>query len=279
MTTYRFALHTLLLLSLAPSVSAFGALGHQLVGRLAERELTPAAHAEVATLLAGEVDPTLGGVAVWADTMRSDDPDRFRATSAWHYVNTPPGTCTFDAARDCKDDACVIRSIEAQKAILADRKQSPLARKEALKFLVHFVGDIHQPLHASNRDDLGGNRFQISLRTDIEPEAYARKHFVDGIMGTNLHSIWDFYVLASARTNLDAYAERLAAEPPIEDHVTSAEAWAAESCGLIAELDLYPDGHKMDHTYLDEFRPHAEQRVRVAGHRLAVMLNGLLSAP
>lgn len=279
MPTIRLALSALLLMSIAPTASAWGALGHQLVGRLAERELEPATRAEVAALLAGETDPTLGGVAVWADTMRTGDPDRFRVTSNWHYVNTPPGTCRFDAARDCKDGACVIGSIEAQKTILADPRQPLPARRDALKFLVHFVGDIHQPLHASNQGDLGGNQFQISLRTDIEPEAYARKHFVDGVMGTNLHSIWDFYVLASAKTDLAAYAERLAAEPPIVDHVADTESWAAESCGLIAELGLYPAGHKMDQTYLDKFRPHAEQRVRVAAHRLAGMLNALLGAP
>src|SRR3546814_3886843 len=73
---------------------------HRLVGELAQRHLTPAADAEVARLLAGEKDPTLAGVAAWADTLRNEDPPRFKATSKWHYVNTAPdGGCRYVPAR------------------------------------------------------------------------------------------------------------------------------------------------------------------------------------
>src|SRR3546814_3764205 len=104
--------------------------------------------------------------------------------------------------------------MQKQLAILSDQGQPVEARRDALKFVVHFVGDVHQPLHATNHTDAGGNGYQISLRTDLEPEAYARKSYVDGVMGTNLHSVWDYYILGTAGFGADRkavapYADRL----------------------------------------------------------------------
>lgn len=256
---------------------AWSALGHQLVGELAQRHLAPATRAEVARLLAGEQRPTLAGVADWADRLRDLDPERFKATSRWHYVNTPPGQqCDYVAERDCPDGQCVVGAIQAQRAILADTTQPLETRRDALKFIVHFVGDVHQPMHANNHDDLGGNRFQVSLRTDLEPEAYARRNYVDGVMGTNLHSVWDYYILGTEGLSLPQYADRLDALPwppmPADGPGTGAAAWAGESCRLIDARDVYPPVHKMDDDYLDHFRPLAEQRVRQAAWRLAQVL-------
>ena len=264
----------------APAL-AWSELGHKLVGELAQRHLDPRARAEVARLLAGEPDPTLAGVAAWADHLRNLDPDRFKATSRWHYVNTPPGqACHYVAERDCPDGQCVIGAIERQRAILADRSQPLEARRDALKFVVHFVGDVHQPMHANNHDDLGGNKFQVSLRTDLEPEAYARKQYVDGVMGTNLHSVWDFYILGTEGLDLRQYADRLDALPwppiPADRPDTGAEAWAGESCRLVDAREIYPSTHKLDDAYLDHFRPLAEQRVRQAAWRLAQVLDAAL---
>ncbi len=256
----------------------WGRLGHALVGELAERHLDPKAQAEVATLLAGEPEPTLAGVASWADDLRNTDPERFKATSRWHYINAKGGGCGFDVARDCPDGNCVVAAIEKQRAILGDRNQPLDARRDALKFLVHLVGDVHQPMHAGDRDDAGGNGFQISLRTPIEPEPYAKKNYVDGVMGTNLHSIWDYYILFSRGLKLPAYSDRLDALPwppfpQVSKYDVMPLAWAGESCRLIGLRALYPEQHAMDHAYLDAMRPLAEQRVRQAGWRLAQLLN------
>ena len=268
----------LLTLAISPAALAWSALGHRMVGELAQRHISPAALAQVELLLAGEPDPTLAGVADWADRLRDLDPERFKATSRWHYVNTPPGLdCDYDAARDCPGGNCVIGAIQAQRRILADRSQPLEARRDALKFIVHFVGDVHQPMHANNHDDLGGNRYQVSLRTELQPEAYARKHYVDGVMGTNLHSIWDYYILGAEGLSLAQYSDRLDALPwppmPADGPQTGPEAWAGESCRLIEARHVYPDGHKMDRSYLDEYRPLAEQRVRQAAWRLAQILD------
>lgn len=273
----RLLLTAFLLLLTSPAM-AWSALGHRLVGDLAQRHLSPAANAEVAALLAGEREPSLGGVASWADALRTLDPARFRATARWHYINTPPGTCRQVPERDCASGDCVVGAIEAQRRILADRQQPHAARRDALKFLVHFVGDVHQPMHAGNRADKGGNDYQISLRTDLQPEAYARARYVDGVMGTNLHSVWDFYLLGSLGLAPEQYADRLDALqwPPVTTPLSAASAWAGESCRLIGSHSLYPAGHKLDRSYLDAHRPLAEQRVRQAAYRLAMMLNDTL---
>lgn len=272
----------LLVLLASPPANAWSKLGHRLVGALAQRHLDPAVQAEVARLLAGEPRPDLAGVSTWADTLRDEDPPRFKATSPWHYVKTQPGSCSIDVEQDCRDGKCVTAAIEAQRRILADRSQPLEARRDALKFLVHFVGDVHQPFHANSRTDKGGNDYQISLRTDIEPEAYARNRYANGVMGTNLHSIWDYYILESRGLSLEAYTTKLDAQPwpPMHDAAGAAlipKAWAGESCRLVDARQLYPQSHVMDHDYLDQMRPLAEQRIRQAAYRLASLLNQTLA--
>ena len=273
----------LALLCAAPAL-AWGPEGHRIVGDLAQRQLTPQAAAAVAELLRGESEPTLAGVANWADTLRQDDPARFKRTQSWHYDDFPRGDCHYVAPRDCRNGNCVIEAIIAQRQILADPRQSRQARIDALKFLVHFVGDIHQPFHAGYADDRGGNGYQISLRTDIQPQAYARDHYINGVQGTNLHAIWDYYILASHRSDAAHYASELAAQtrrntraPAEETNTAGGPAdWAMESCRIIAAESLYPEGHILDARYLDKMRPLAERRLIQAGHRLAALLNAAL---
>ncbi|HNV79712.1 MAG TPA: S1/P1 nuclease, partial [Thermomonas sp.] len=131
-----------------------------------------------------------------------------------------------------------------------------------------------------SRTDAGGNGFQISLRTALEPEAYNRSKYVDGVMGTNLHSIWDYYILADRGLDLPTYAGKLDTLPwppfPAPSvHDVMPLAWAGESCRLIEARGIYPpeDKHTMDSAYLDAMRPLAEQRVRQAAWRLAQLLN------
>ena len=265
----------------SPAALAWSALGHRMVGAIAERHLDPAAEAEVRELLAGEPDPTLAGVAYWADALRNDDPPRFKLTSRWHYINAQGGGCDFDEARDCPDGNCVVAQIERQRAILADRMQSREARRDALKFLVHLVGDAHQPMHAGDRTDAGGNGYQISLTTALEPEAYAKDKYVDGVMGTNLHAVWDYYILGARGLSLPQYTQALEAlpwPPSNEAPLFAPMAWAKESCRLIEARHIYPDTHKLDDAYLDAFRPLAEQRIRQAAWRLATILNETLGA-
>lgn len=263
---------------------AFGwaQLGHTLVGDLAELELTPAARGQVRELLSGESEPTLGGIASWADALRYSDPARFRATSGWHYINAKGGGCAFDLARDCRDGHCIVAALLAQERVLADREQPREARRDALKFVVHLMGDLHQPLHAGSREDSGGNRFQVSLRTSIQPESYARASYRDGVMGTNLHAVWDYYVLAAAGLDRGQYFARLKSRmdpQPAHANRATAMSWARESCALVESQQLYPATHAMDHTYLEAKRRFAEGRIATAAARLAAVLNAALAEP
>lgn len=263
------------------SLPAFGwsREGHELVGELAQRRLSPAAHAEVARLLAAEPVPTLAGVSTWADDMRSEGRtsglELGKRSEKWHYVNFPRGTdCAYDPARDCPGGDCVVAAIPAQAAILADRSRPDAERAQALKFLVHFVGDVHEPMHAGFGHDRGGNTVQIQLRART-----AR----DGAEGTNLHRVWDYHVLRSADLDRDAYADRLQARSAVavESPVLAAGArdWAIESCRLIADTPLYPRGHVLRDDYLDTHRPLAETRVLQAAFRLAALIEAALVPP
>ena len=280
----RWLQAAVLLLCAAPAL-AWGPAGHRIVGDLAQRQLTPQAAAAVTDLLRGEPEPTLAGVANWADALRQSDPARFKQTQGWHYDDFPRGDCNYVPPRDCQGGNCVIEAIVTQQKILADPAQPRQARIDALKFLVHFVGDIHQPLHAGYTDDKGGNGFQISLRTDIQPQDYARKDYIDGVMGTNLHAVWDYYIIARHAVDAHRYADELAARTSVDAHAPADETatgggsrdWALESCRIIKAQSLYPDGHKLDAAYLEAMRPLAERRLIQAGHRLAALLNSALT--
>ena len=143
--------------------------GHQVVAAIALRELTPTARARVAALLGGETVMVLD--SSWADEIRDQRPE----TTGWHYVNIELGSGGYDAARDCPSGNCVVAQIERDEKILSDPRQSKDAKVEALRFLIHFVADLHQPLHAADRQDKGGNQ---------ELVRWGKKR-------TSLHQIWD----------------------------------------------------------------------------------------
>jgi hypothetical protein len=257
----------LLLASTGPA-AAFGPLGHRIVGQLAQRQLTPAAAAQVRLLLAGEPEPTLAGVANWADQLRDSDPVLGKQTARWHYVNFPRGDCHYVPARDCPDGNCVVAAIQRQLLILSDRSRPNGERAEALKFLVHLVADVHQPLHAGYQDDRGGNNFQINYRGQ----------------GSNLHSVWDSTLLDDRGLDADTYVAALAKQSPLPPDATRrsdrpAADWAEESCRIVQQSDLYPSTHVLSDAYLDMHRPLAEQRLRQAAARLAGLINFALRTP
>ena len=252
-------------LVLVPLIAAaWGQRGHALVGALAERELSPAARAEVARLLAGEPEPSLAGVADWADTLRENDPDLGRRSAKWHYVNMAEDGCAVRPARQCPGGDCLYAAIAAQRAILADHARPLAERRQALKFLVHFVGDAHQPLHAGYARDRGGNTHQI-------------RHAGEG---SNLHRLWDAELPArpglSRREQRDALLRR-----PLPSGAAIADPmhWTAAACRLALRPGFYPKaGSDVGDAYLTRWRPVADAQLRLAGHRLARLLDAALGA-
>jgi hypothetical protein len=267
MTTLRRSLViALAMLAVTPQVLAWGPLGHSVVAELAQRHLSPAAEAEVERLLAPEHTRLLADVANWSDHIQND-PARaalWKQTRSQHYINFRGGSdCDYVPPRDCRDGRCVVAALQYYIGVLGDRGQPDVARREALKFVVHFVGDIHQPLHAGYRDDNGGNTYQVQF---------------DGA-GTNLHKVWDSKMLYSRDLDWRAYAQVLDAPVPVTLPASIAPLdnpyaqWAEESCRITADTGFYPAGHKIDQAYVKAELPVAERRLREAGRRLADVLN------
>lgn len=251
--------------SLSLPALAWGTQGHRLVAHLAEAELSPAARREVDRLLAGEAEPTLAGIANWADDIRDHDAALYRRTARWHFVNIAEDACQYDARRDCRNGDCVVEAIRRQTAILADRRQSTAARRDALKFIVHFVGDVHQPLHAGYARDRGASDTQVS----------------DAGFGTNLHAVWDSRMIYQQRLSDAAYLDQLQALPLVvaltRDPLPPASvSWAIDSCRIVREPDFYPAKPRLHAGYFPRWTPVVEVQLRRAGARLAQLLNASL---
>lgn len=252
----RFAACALaLVLSLSPlSAGAWGNLGHQAVARIAQAQLSPKAMAGVNRLLALEPGATLASVSTWADEHRG------ASTARWHYVNLPKETCSYEAARDCPDGQCVVEAIPAQLRILSS-EASDAARLLALKYVVHLFADVHQPLHAGHAEDRGGNQYQI--------QAQGR--------GSNLHAYWDSGLILESAADVDTLLARLradvaAATASSASAVTDPAVAARESCQIVAAQGFYPP-RKLPAAYVETYQPVMQQRLALAGLRLAAALN------
>jgi hypothetical protein len=177
MIRWHFMRKQLLVAILCGTIPAlgWGPEGHDLIARIADAQLTPAVHAKVVQILGPNI--SMASVASWGDEIR-----RTRAaTGPWHYIDIPIDQPHLDMPRDCPKGDCVIKKIEDFEVALHDPNTPPVQRREALMFLIHFVGDMHQPLHDSDNKDKGGNDVAVVYKD--------RK--------TNLHALWDSGLLGS----------------------------------------------------------------------------------
>ena len=232
------------------NVFAWGKDGHQVVANLAAMQLTEKAHTEVDRLLALEPGATLQSISTWADEHRNP------ATAPWHYTNFPRNTCTYDAVRDCPDGGCVVGAIAKQLEVLSSNAPDDV-RLKALKYVVHFEADVHQPLHTGYADDKGGNGYQL--------QAFMR--------GSNLHSFWDSGLIKNLNEDVDTLTKRLTAkrDAPNSADLTVVHA-AEESCKIVGTSGFYPE-RLVSPDYVERYTPVMEQRLTVAGKRLAGLLN------
>ena len=178
----------------APGVHAWGCRGHEAVAALAEKHLTPEAkQALLGLLVANPIDPqskrfcgntgldAFVDASTWADDERSIEP----TTAPWHFIDVPLSvTSPAQVKNFCGTAGCVLQAIPEQLAILKDTTAPAAKRAAALRFIIHFVGDLHQPLHATTNSDRGGNCVPVKY--------YSRKPSVKNNSYTpNLHHIWD----------------------------------------------------------------------------------------
>jgi nuclease S1 len=204
--TGSFATVGLLLLMLwTQAACAWSAPGHRMIATMAEQQLPDSARKKLRALLAVEGATTLAEVATWADDLRESDAQFAQRTGAWHFINFPPdgGTgldaaaCKYLPERDCKAGNCAVRALETQSLRLGNRRLAKVERLEALKWVVHLIGDLHQPLHTGYAFDRGGNDFQINWLSE----------------GRNLHWVWDRLLIDSKGLSEAEYIDELKRQP------------------------------------------------------------------
>lgn len=265
----------------APPALAWGDLGHRVTASIAQARLTPSARAEVERLLASSdllATPecpvsTLGDASVWADCVRSFYRPRFGYTARWHYVDVP--VCgAFDLPRVCPGGQCVVGQLARWRTVLADRSEPQRRRVEALMWVTHLVGDVHQPLHVGDNGDRGGNEVAV---------------VIDGRegRGVNLHSIWDRDLIEKlveregGRDALVAHAAVRRRSRPSGSIVDwAAESWAAAR-GVAYRALPVPVACGGARSSVEEVGPDYERvaepvvrtRIVLAGERLGDLLN------
>ena len=254
-------------------VFAWGPKGHAIIGDIAAARLTPVTKANIQLLLGSD---TLASVASWADQVRKDRDESYN----WHFVDVPKDAPGFSEERDCfrpqdkhKDAQtdhhnCVVDRIEMFEKTLADENASRTERIEALKWIVHFVGDLHQPLHAIE-EARGGN--DIKLPVFGSPKC--------GDYDCNLHWAWDTLLLEHAGYSEEEYVQRL--EKLIEkDHLAqqpqgTPEEWANES-HLQARQIIDQKPAAIEEQYYQANIELVNRKLALAGLRLADLLNNTL---
>ncbi|KAF2811258.1 uncharacterized protein BDZ99DRAFT_385627 [Mytilinidion resinicola] len=272
-----------LLLTTTPLVSAWGTLGHDTVAYIAQNFVTNATESWAQGILADTSSSYMASVATWADTYRYTAAGKFSAP--YHFIDAeddPPKSCGVDYKRDCGESGCVVSAIQNYTSRVVDKSLSTTEKQMALKWIIHFIGDIHQPLH-DEALDVGGNTISVTF---------------DGTE-TNLHHIWDTnmpekFIGGYSLADASSWAKNLTARIKtgdyksdasgwlhgisLDDPVSSSMAWATESNAYVCSTVLTGgvdavEGKELDGGYYDAATPVIEVQIARAGYRLAAWLN------
>ncbi|NVM66592.1 hypothetical protein FHW88_004910 [Mucilaginibacter sp. SG538B] len=246
------------LIAISAALISWGYKGHRAVATIAQKHLTPNTAYAVSAYLKGE---SMADVSTWADDHRNP------TTSKWHFLNLPLGLSHqqfVDFVNQQSNDN-VYGAILKEEAILKDQASTPDQKNSALKYLIHLVGDAHQPMHVSRAEDKGGNTIQV--RFDHA--------------GTNLHSLWDSKLIDHEGLSEEEIAKQYdwANDAQIEKwQAASPMEWLWESYQISSEL--YADiksGQHIDEAYYKKYMPTVHLRIGQAGIRLAGELNKLFN--
>lgn len=251
----------LFVISSVPAL-AWGPEGHRITGRVAEEYLSDQAKAAIDEVLGGR---TLTDVSVWADDVRQRE--EYQWTAPLHYVNAPRDASRINMRRDCDNGLCVVGAIQHFTEVLQNKtgERTEQERREALKFIVHFIGDVHQPMHVSYRDDRGGNRLPVSFVNNRD---------------TNLHRVWDTDMI---RYRINRGWPELAEEVLemiTDDHLSrwrqslDPVVWANESFAITRRIyDELPRSGELGQDYYEHYIGDVLKRLAMAGVRMANLLN------
>ncbi len=243
---------------------AWGRLGHRVIFRIVEKQLTPKAKAAIAELL--EPGETLADALLWADENRG----RLPKTAPWHYVDVPLDEPRYDArfSGDVSTKGCVVDKINEFRLTLRDKSKSTEDRGFALRFLINCLEDMHQPCQVGDNGDKGGNRTQV--------------RFFD--RGTNMHRLWDTDMIERTSKDEEYWLQDLAALDTSEARDAAmkgtVEDWATESMLAARQAYQVPEtgmrlksGQKLGDAYVKANLPIVRERLYRGGMRLAIELN------
>ncbi|WP_132385896.1 S1/P1 nuclease [Novosphingobium sp. PhB165] len=256
----RFLTLTALSLAIASPAQAWGPIGHRITGAIADENLSGVARANVRLLL-GEED--LAEAATWPDDMKSDPAEFWqKKASPWHYVTVHGDRY---AASDAPPEGDAMTALTRFTATLRDPNASLDDKRTALRFIVHIIGDLHQPLHAGGGDDRGGNTVSVTW------------------FGTpsNLHSVWDSGLIEHRSLSYSEYAHWLSRsitpEQVIAWNQRDPAVWIAESVAL--RKTIYPANPSLSWDYAYQHRGEIDDRLKHAGVRIAAYLNWAFENP
>ncbi|MBT0586852.1 S1/P1 nuclease [Alteromonas oceanisediminis] len=250
------------LLLVSTQVSAWGQIGHRITGKIAEQYLSESAKNAVQQLLPNE---SLAEASTYADEMRSN-PDDFwqNVAGPYHYVTVPVGKHYHEVGAPEQGDS--VTALATFKDVLLDEQSSRADKQRALRFIVHIIGDLHQPLHAGNGTDRGGNDVKVRFFWE----------------DSNLHRVWDSGLLDRRQLSYSEWSEWLSAKIEPQDVTqwsnTDPHVWIAESTAI--RDTVYPDNaNDLSWDYLYEHLPTATLRLQQASVRIAAYLNALYAQP
>lgn len=241
-------------LGLLLGLSGWGSTGHRVVGEIAERRLRPETKAAVLRLLDGA---SLAEASTWADEIRSQP--EWKKAAPWHYISSEDGAPLVIPGRT--DEAGVrdiLGAILYFESVLRGTSRPKKERAEALKFLAHFVGDLHMPLHVGRAADAGGNKIQV--RWFGQP--------------SNLHQVWDDKILEQTHlsfTELVRFIDRVKPAEAREWEGSTLLQWAQESKDLRAKCYEYT-GRELSWEYFEANREVVFSRLARAGVRLSSVI-------
>ena len=249
-------LSTLLVLALflVPGAFGWGQTGHRVVGYVAQQHLSAEAEARLADVLRSE---SLAQVSTWMDEIRADD--AYDHTSSWHWVTIPDGMTYAETEKN--PDGDVLGKIREITAALKSDTLSAETERNYVRYLVHLVADIHQPLHVGTGEDRGGNEFTVVWFGEA----------------SNLHRVWDSGMIDRKQlsfTELAGFVDARATDDRIarwqEDAV---EVWAEESMSYRDQVYDVPQDRELGYEYSYRNFETVEKRLLQAGVRLAAVLN------